>query len=567
MHNDNSRVARIVAICRVTMHVGTLLVFLCAVLSPLAAQSTQTSAPAPVPAFSTENGPDATRPTHITPEQAQQLFSSVDSILKFDSENTGLPILHTVKRRLVTREEVEHYLMQQLHDDRDAKRLERSELVLKKFGLLDRDFQLQPFLIQLLREQIAGYYNDKTKTVNLLDWIPPADQKPVLAHELTHALQDQHIDLEKWDEQSDQTIAKNVQQDNRHIAKDEDDTVRDAIVEGQAMAVFIDYALAPSGKTLLTAPDLVNKMTQAMGDDTDSPTLANAPLLLQRSLIFPYTYGLNFVRDVLFAQGRHAAFTGLLDHPPSSTYEIMTPKVYLKHETVPVLRMPDIHPLIDAQYRPYDIGVMGEFDVRMVAELFGGPGAAKALAPAWRGGIYYTAQSKAYTAQSKKAKTSGEQDPTASLALLYLSRWATPKAAQAFAAMYAREVPRKYDHAIAEPNESPSSGDAGEVTRIWNTPEGPVLIVVSGRTVYISESFPMELARKLQLVMMGSIANSSGSEIVESSPQQKELTAGLRDWLFKLGIPQVALREHEKDRSGGCYGSREGTVASVATVY
>ena len=344
-------------------------------------------------------------PTHITPEQAQQLFSSVDSILQFDSKVTGLPVLQTVKRRLVTRDEVEKYLMHQLQNDRDAKRLQSSELVLKKFGLLDRDFQLKPFLIQLLREQIAGYYDDKTKTVNLLDWIPPDEQKPVLAHELTHALQDQHIHLEKWDRDDDQPAPTNVQQDNERIATDEADTVRDAVVEGQAMAVFIDYVLAPSGKTLLTAPQVVDKMNEAMGDSSDSPTLANAPLVLQQSLIFPYVAGLNFVRAVWTAKGRHAAFAEMLDHPPSSTYEIMNPAIYLTHAPVPLLKMPDIHSLIDSQYRPYDIGVMGEFDVQLMAELFGGQAAANALAPAWRGGIYYTAQSKEATSASAKDST------------------------------------------------------------------------------------------------------------------------------------------------------------------
>ncbi len=475
----------------------------------------QTTAPAP-PA----NTNSATQATHITPEQAKELFGSVNAILEFDSKNTGLPILHSVKRKLVTRDEVEHYLTQQLHEDRDAKRLERSELVLKKFGLLDRDFELQPFLVKLLREQIAGYYNDKTNTVNLLDWIPPEEQKPVLAHELTHALQDQHIHLAKWDQQSDLSIAKNVRQDNAHIATDEQDTARDAVVEGQAMAVFIDYALAPAGKNLLTAPDLADKMNEAMSDSSDSPTLANAPLLLQRSLLFPYVDGLNFVRAVLAAKSKQAAFAGMLDHPPGSTYEIMTPRVYLNHDAVPLLQMPDIHPLIDAQYRPYDVGVMGEFDVQLLAELFGGPEAAKALAPAWRGGIYYTAQSKA-------AKTHAEQDSLGSLALLYLSRWATPEAARAFTDVYAREIPRKYDGAALQPDR----GDAGGSSRVWNTPQGPVLMVVSGRTVFISESFPLELARKLQLVMMGSVSDNAGSVEVRLDTPRLELTAGLRRFL------------------------------------
>lgn len=533
--------ARIAAICifAVALPVGT------ASASARSASSADQSPTAPQQSKPGASSSAPNQPMRITPEQAKQLFSSVDAILKFDSHDTGLSILHQVKRQLVTRDEVEHYLTEQLHNDRDAKRLQSSELVLKKFGLLDPDFDLRPFLIRLLREQIAGYYDDKTKTVNLLDWIPPDQQKPVLAHELTHALQDQHIHLDKWDQQSDLSIAKNVQQDNQHIATDEDDTVRDSVIEGQAMAAFIDYALAPTGKNLLTAPDLADRMNQAMSDNSDSPTLASAPLVLQRSLLFPYVDGLNFVRAILVAKGKQAAFAGLLDHPPSSTYEIMTPKVYLNHEKVPLLQMPDIHPLIDAEYRPYDVGVMGEFDVQVMSELFGGSAISAVLTPAWRGGIYYTAQSKA-------AKTASEKDSLHSLALLYLSRWATPETAQAFAEIYAKEIPRKYDHAVAVPQNEGDAHDSAP-SRVWNTADGPALIAVSGRTVFISEGFPIDLARKLQLVMVGSIPNSAGSVVVQlrqnrrpedvpwAAPKQ-DLTTGLRDALSVTAILRVALQ-------------------------
>ncbi len=413
---------------------------------------------------------------------------------------------------------------------------------------------MQPFLIRLLREQIAGYYDDKTKTVNLLDWIPPDEQKPVLAHELTHALQDQHVHLEKWDQLSDLTVAKNVKEDNQHIANDEGDTVRDAIIEGQAMATFIDYTLAPTGKNLLTAPGLADRMNQAMSDNSDSPTLATAPLVLQKSLLFPYVDGLDFVRAVFVAKGKPAAFTGMLDHPPSSTYEIMTPKVYLNHGPVPLLRMPDIHSLIDAQYRPYDVGVMGEFDVQVMAELFGGAGMSVALTPMWRGGIYYTVQ-------SKTATTAAAKDSLKSLALLYLSRWATPEAAQAFATVYAGEIPRKYEHAVAQPRDEGDADDSVP-SQVWNTADGPVLIAVSGRTVFISESFPINLARKLEFVMMGSIPNSAGSVEVRLEPNglphaapsataqpwampHRDLTSGLRGALLAAGIPRVASKSAE----------------------
>ena len=85
-------------------------------------------------------------------------------ILSFASDDTQLPIKHEVKKRLITRDEVEKYVLDKFKDDKDAKRMQQEEIVLKKFGLLDRDFQLQPFLVSLLKEQIAGYYDNKTKT-------------------------------------------------------------------------------------------------------------------------------------------------------------------------------------------------------------------------------------------------------------------------------------------------------------------------------------------------------------------------------------------------------------------
>src|SRR6185312_16999317 len=131
----------------------------------------------------------------VTPQEARELFHSIDEILKFSSDDTGLAIKRKVKRKLISRDEVVTYLTKHMSEDEDAQRLRRSELVLKKFGLLPREFDLQKFLVVLLKEQVAGYYDPKTKTVNLLDWLGADQQKPVLAHELTHALQDQSFNL------------------------------------------------------------------------------------------------------------------------------------------------------------------------------------------------------------------------------------------------------------------------------------------------------------------------------------------------------------------------------------
>jgi hypothetical protein len=420
----------------------------------------------------------------MTKEQAKELFRSVDDILNFVSKDTGLTIQHSVKRKLISRDEVTRFLRQKFDEDESTKRMERSEIVLKKFGLLDRDFHLRPFLLSLLTEQIAGFYDNKTRTVNLLDWIEPDQQKPVLAHELTHALQDQHVDLTKWSDVSPMDPSHNVQDDNKHIQMDEADTARTAVAEGQGMAVFVDYSLQPTGKTIADSPELAQKLKDSVSDMSGSPVLARAPLLLQQSLLFPYDEGLGFEQALLMKGGKKAAFAGTLDNPPSSSFEIMHPDAYMKHVAVPVLRLPDIHPLIDADYAPYDLGVMGELDVRIMTELFGGRQMAEALTPAWNGGIYYAAQ--------KKAATAADKDSTASIALFYYSQWKNDDSANSFLRVYGAEIPRKYSGVTRRQQ------DEQEGEQVFSTNEGDVLLSVSGKRLFIAEGFPLALARKLR---------------------------------------------------------------------
>ena len=422
----------------------------------------------------------------MTKEQAKELFRSVDEILSFVSSDTKLPIEHSVKRKLISRDEVTKYLRQKFDEDESARRMERSELVLKKFGLLDRDFHLRPFLLSLLTEQIAGFYDNKTKTVNLLDWIEPDEQKPVLAHELTHALQDQKVGLTKWSDVSLNDISHNVQDDNRHLQVDEAETAREAVAEGQAMAVFIDYTLRPTGKTLADAPPgLAERMKDTVNDTSGSPILARAPLLLQESLLFPYSEGLNFEQAVLLRGGKEAAFEGVLKNPPSSSFEIMHPEAYIARAPVPVLRLPDIHPLIDADYEPFDLGVMGELDVRILAELFGGREIAQGLAPDWNGGLYYAAQ--------RKSATAAEKESTASLALFYHSQWKNADSARTFLRIYAAQIPRKYSKVSRRQQD-----EVGDNEQVFSTSEGDVLLSISGRSVFVSEGFSLPLARKLR---------------------------------------------------------------------
>jgi hypothetical protein len=481
-----------------------------------------TSAPAPAPQAPAAPKQDS----HITPAQAKELFSSVDTILQFASDDSRLAIKSKVKRRLTTRNDVEKYLTEKMKDDKDAKRMERSEIVLKKFGLLDESFHLQPFLVSLLKEQIAGYYDSKTKTVNLLDWIDPDSQKPVLAHELTHALQDQRMNLDKWEDSGeDDKQAKNAAEDNQHISIDEQDTAREAVLEGQAMAVLVDYSLKPMGQSILTNPALVKQKADEQGADSDSPVLSRAPLLLQESLLFPYREGLKFEVDMLSDKGADGAFAGVLDRPPSSSFEVMNPRAYERKVKVPVLTMPDVHPLLDADYAPYDVGVMGQIDVRILTELFGGPEASAALTPAWNGGIYYAVQKK----------DAPNKDSTASVGLLYLSQWKSPGAASAFAKIYAEELDKQYSHVTRD-----TQDESDQSEQIYKTNEGPVLISTSGNSVFVSESFDLPLARKLQFLMLGAQRGSIQGQSVAAN-RAPDLTGSMMKFFAGCGMMRAAL--------------------------
>ena len=462
----------------------------------------------------------------LTKVQEDQLFADADEIFRFASKDTGLPIEHPVKKIFISRDQVNKELRKRFDEDKGSKKMEQSELVLKKFGLLDRDFQLRPFLLSLLTEQIAGFYDNKTKTMNLLDWVPVEEQKPVMAHELTHALQDQKVDLKHWEDPEPEGMAKTVAEDNKHIQTDEDDTARDAVLEGQAMVSFADYMLRPMGKTLKDVPQMASMLAGGSSDMTDSPVLARAPLVLQQSLLFPYTSGLLFEQALLIKGGIKQAFTGVLDTPPSATSQILHPEIYLTHTPVPVLLMPDLHPMLtSAGYEPYDVGVMGELDVRMLAELFGGKPLAEALTPNWAGGIYYAAQ--------RKAATGAEKETTASLALLYDSHWRNADSAQSFFHVFEEELPRQYD---GLKRRQADETDADE--RVFSSNEGDVLLRREGSRVWVSEGFDLELARRLRSSIDG--AQGSGPGMQASVPAES-LMGGMAHWIDSFGIMRGGL--------------------------
>ncbi|HEX7894439.1 MAG TPA: hypothetical protein VF447_09635, partial [Terriglobales bacterium] len=386
-------------------------------------------------------------------------------------------------------------------EDKDVRRLRRTEFVLKKFGLLPKEFDLQTFLVSLLEEQVAGYYDAKTKTVNLLDWVVPDLQRPVLAHELTHALQDQSFGLDKWLKRGDEDLDAKRKLTPEDFTKDEDSEARQAIVEGQAMVVLLDYMLAPMKRTVANSPEIVDALSADMAQGgADSVQYRNAPIFLKESLTFPYRYGLEFEAEVLRAKGKDGAFAATFQDPPRTSREIMEPQTYISGEHVAPLPLPDFKKIFK-NYDRFDIGAIGEFDVFVLADQYAGESEAKHIYPNWRGGYYYSVKPKG--------------NPNGPLGMVFVSRWASPKAAAQFAAVYARGIQQRYKKAAA-PAGSNLPSDLkmlGSLTgdHQWSTDDGTIVVDVKGDTVLVTESLDAGITDQFRNAVLGGAEAAAGA--------------------------------------------------------
>ena len=421
----------------------------------------------------------------ITPAEAKELFRSVDEVLHFASKDTGLPIRKKVKRTIVSRAQVEKYIGEKFKDDADRIRFERSELVQKKFGLLPRTFDLHNFLIKLLTEQVAGYYDEKTKTMNLLDWNEPDMQRPVMAHELTHALQDQSYDLAKMSKHDEEIEKHGLEDLDALISNDEGSTCRSAVLEGQAMIVLLDYVLAPQDGSVQKMPGIVDMMQASMEKSRGSPVFDSAPLLLQEELAFPYRQGMKFIRDLLVAGGKQLAYTGVLARMPQTSREIMEPKEYLAGRRVPALLLPDLG-FLKKDYEPYDAGAVGQLDVRILLRTYADEEMDKRLSTEWRGGAYYAA--------GRRGAKPPDRNSTAHIGLFYISKWATEAAAKEFARTYEDALPARYE-SLRKVAANPPAAAPGRDQYI--SADGPIFIQQTGNMVIAVESFDEETANKL----------------------------------------------------------------------
>jgi hypothetical protein len=432
---------------------------------------------------------DDTSEVRTTDADTKKLFEAIDKIFDFASQDSGMPKHSAVKRRLVSREDVEKYAAGRLAKEEYTQHFAEAELTMKKLGFLPREFNLKEFLVKATGHDIAAYYDDETKTISLLNWVPADKQEPILAHELTHALQDQNYDLQKWMKAASKPTADK----KNEIENDDGAIARKAVVEGQAMVVYVDYVLAPMGRNLVDTPGLIYQMEEpAVKAVQDSQMMHDAPMILREAGSFAYNEGLIFEGELLQKGGKQMAFAGAFARPPRSSHEILQPETYINNEKLATVRFPDLQQLVGDQYEVYEAGGVGQLDVRAYLKQYGERRSADDVSGAWQGG--------AYAAFRRKDKAvSDASATTADLALIYVSRWKTPQAAERFARFYASTVAQRYHTATAEPAGACTGSKCPLSSAQFQTEEGPVVVEHWGdNSVIVSESFDVDTAVKVR---------------------------------------------------------------------
>src|SRR5689334_11789699 len=260
-----------------------------------------------------------------------EFLAAADEVLEQMSEITGLKLLTPLKKSLRSREEIRAYVIKQMNEEKNSAERYADARTAEAFGLLPKGFDLDTFMVNVLTEQIEGLYDPKNQEFYIADWSAPDEQRMVMAHELTHALEDQHFHIEAW---------------SRAARPNEDaELARDAVLEGSAMAAMVDYLMQGTGRSLKDLPEFDPSMLFDQLDMQNTPALKSAPPFLKDALIFPYISGLNFSAAVLKNSG-WPALAGVFEKPPVSTQQIFHPAFYKSGKTPETVSLPALDKLL-----------------------------------------------------------------------------------------------------------------------------------------------------------------------------------------------------------------------------
>jgi hypothetical protein len=409
-------------------------------------------------------------PTTSAAARNAALIAATDEVLKETSTLRELSIVRPVQSSTQSRAEIERAVVKNLDEDTSAADLHAAEVTMKKLGLAPPDFQYRALMIRLLTEQVAGYYEPRTRQFHLADWIDAEGQKPVMAHELTHALQDQHFDLRRFE----------------HWPKGDSDAelAAHALIEGDATLAMVMYVSSSPMRALTFLKSL-----GSMGVNTKE--FDQAPRVIRESLLFPYQEGLNWTRS-LYKEGGWSKVSQAFTTLPQSTEQIMHPEKYFAHEAPVKVTLPDITGLLNESSRPLmksappvsaggsrtpvtwkriASDVNGEWGTYLLLDQF-----VKSATESHRAAAGWAGDSYAVYESSKGQSI-----------FISVLAWDTTNDAREFFDAYRQRVNLRYPNAQPHPSEAP---DRPAAIASWKTDEGAVALNWSESRVVIIEGCP-----------------------------------------------------------------------------
>jgi len=263
-----------------------------------------------------------------------------------------------------SRVQVRDYVIHKFDEDLPPAELAGSQSALRLFGLIPDSLELRPTMIDLLTEQIAGYYDPDSNALYIPADIAPMQLRIVVSHELVHALQDQYVHL-------DSIITQRHANDRRSAAQ--------AILEGQATVAQITVLMPEQQPDTFPLGWFWKQRAAMAAQQAQMKEFARAPLWLREGLVFPYLGGADFM--VWF---RHRSHRSILDSIPRSTEQILHPDRYAEHdEPTDVSFVPGQSDTVQWEDN------LGEFETRLLfQQLLGDEAEATSLATGWDGDRY-----------------------------------------------------------------------------------------------------------------------------------------------------------------------------------
>ena len=288
--------------------------------------------------------PTPTGPTP-TPLSEQQIMDQIQTQV---ISIRGLQPTGPVTRGFLTSAQLRDKVINDFFKDYTAADQAKDLRELSLVGLLNSNFDLHTFYINLYSEQIAGYYDPKTKTMYVVsDTSFNGPAKDTYAHEYTHVLQDQNYDL------------LNGLKDNPEYCKTHTEYCAgvDALIEGDAVntetAWLMQYATAQDKQ------DITNFYSTYK-----SPVYDSAPAFMKEDFVFPYVQGAAFVQHLL-SIGNEAEVDKAFKNPPVDTEQIIHPELYPSDTPIDI-PLPDFSTTLGSGWTEETRNVMGEWYIYLI---------------------------------------------------------------------------------------------------------------------------------------------------------------------------------------------------------